>query len=384
MTTLPLVSTGAPTSLQDLPPAPTATPAGPNVAHDAPPVPTGGAPFAHLRAPHELHPLAQQQVLYADAGGAAGATNPTALPRGVPDAATRKWDVHGTSQADIDALKRSLDPQQVRLGHTIENAKAAYGDLLGKNGGRIVVTMNAGNGGEPVMTLMAKGFDPKLPVRVHTHYHGDNATVGDPEGSKAGQNSRIRATQARDPQMVFILPECQNAKPTPDGPKHNLGYPANWGNVKSQAETTDLALAAADIPKRKLEQETVSVHSRGGEVIEMLMKNDPSGNSLRANRLELHDSLYGSPDDVAKWGRTDNGRQVEKVIYVQGTNIKAGYGHDQEIRKVFKGAYIRIDVASHAPPPPAPGTTPPAVRPYHPDPHYQTTGRYLAIWPLPN
>ncbi len=128
------------------------------------------------------------------------------------DAATRTYDVATTSKADIDALKNSPDKQQQRLGHTIENLQNSYRDLLDGKQVNIKVTMNAANGNEPVATMTSAALDPKLPVRVHTHYHGDNATVGDPEGSKAGQNSRIRATLARDPQTVFVLPECQSAR----------------------------------------------------------------------------------------------------------------------------------------------------------------------------
>ena len=120
---------------------------------------------------------------------------------------------------------------------------------------------------------------------------------------------------------------------------HDNGYHADWSNVQSQARTTDEALKAAGITR--VEKQTVSVHSRGGEVIQRLMTLDPSGHALRADRLELHDSLYGSQGAVAQWGRTANGKQVDKVVYVHGTNAA---GRDQEIAKVFKGAYVRIDV----------------------------------------
>jgi hypothetical protein len=115
------------------------------------------------------------------------------------------------------------------------------------------------------------------------------------------------------------------------------------------------------------------------------MKDDKSGRSLRADRLELHDCLYGSPDDVAAWGRTANGEKVGRVIYVQGTNVESGYGNDSEIRKTFKGStYIRIDIshqdaARHA----NDKDKDHDVRRHHANPHYQTTGRYLGIWPLP-
>lgn len=345
-------------------------------------------------------------------GARAGAGAPVvhgAMPKAggctVAGAATRSFDVGKTTQAEIDALKASCNRAEQRLGHTIENAKAAYGDLIGR-GARILVQANAGNGGQPVMTIVGPGFDPKLPARIHTHYHGDNATVADPVGSKAGQNSRIRATIERDPQTVFVLPEAVPKSGDPiarvDSPTRDGYYKASWAHVRSQAETTDIALRAAGITK--IERQTVSVHSRGGEVIQQLMANDPSGRSLRADRLELHDSLYGSQGAVAAWGRTDNGRQVDKVIYVHGTNPG---GRDAEIAKVFKGAYIRIDIARQKPLDEqsnpvvyrgadagrtqaepggrghAPKGQPNVVRQFDPDPHYRTTGQFLAIWPLP-
>lgn len=396
MTTFSLVGAGHAAPLPaDSPAAPLDTAAhvgaldAPAAVADAP----GGA-FARLGASHDLHPLARHHVAQADAAGHAQAHGCK-----VADASNRVYDVAKTSQADIDALKNSCDPAQRRLGHTIENAKASYGDLLAK-GARIVVTLNAGNGGEPVMTLMGPGFDPKLPARIHTHYHGDNATVADPQGSKAGQNSRIRETVARDPQTVFVLPECKSVfdrDTLPDSPTHDKSYRADWGNVKSQARTTDDALKAAGITK--VGRETVSFHSRGGEAIQKLMHDDPSGQSLRASRLELHDCLYGSQYAVVAWGHTDNGKHVDKVIYVHGTNEE---GRDKEIAKTFKGAYVRIDVSHQQP---MNDKTNPVVydgkdsarddhihgkkghegvRQYHPNPHYQTTGRYLAVWPLPN
>lgn len=113
-----------------------------------------------------------------------------------------------------------------------------------------------------------------------------------PPTHQAGQASRIREIIARDLQMVFLLPGCRSARPTPHGPKHNLEYKAEWGNVKSQVETTAGALRAADINPWKVGQETVSFHSHGAKVIEKLMKDDQKGNLLRADRLELHDCLY--------------------------------------------------------------------------------------------
>jgi hypothetical protein len=400
MTTMPLVSAGGATpALPDLAAAHLDQPADLASVLGAGAEVVGGDALVLFSAPHDLHPLAQRQHHQAYVAKGGGATGAQASSCKVADAASRAYDVKQTSQAEIDVLKKSCDPAQQRLGRTIEHARASYGDLLDK-GAKIVVALNAGNGGEPVMTFMGPGFDPKLPARIHTHYHGDNATVADPVGSKAGQNSRIRETVARDPQTVFVLPECKSVfdrDTLPDSPTHDKSYHADWGNVKSQAQTTDDALKAAGISK--VDQETVSVHSRGGEVIQKLMHDDPTGKSLRANRLELHDSLYGSQGAVAAWGRTENGKHVDKVIYVHGTNEE---GRDKEIAKTFKGAYVRIDISRQKP---LNDSNNPVVydgkdarrddhihgkkghegaRQFHPNAHYQTTGRFLAIWPLPN
>jgi hypothetical protein len=49
-----------------------------------------------------------------------------------------------------------------------------------------------------------------------------------------------------------MLPECRSVfdrDTLPDSPAHDKIYYAVWGNVKSQAETTDRALEAAGITK---------------------------------------------------------------------------------------------------------------------------------------
>ena len=403
MTTMPPVGAGSVTPLPADPlPAAHDQAADLSAGHGpdaAGPRGVGGSIVALFGAAHEMHSAGQQQA-YVKNGGAQGAET-KAAHKLVPDAATRTYDVATTSQADIDALKNSPDPKQQRLGQTIENVKASYGDML--DHANIQVAMNAGNGGEPVVTITSDKFDYTKPTRVHTHYHGDNATVGDPVGSKAGQASRIREILARDPQTVFVLPECHNPTPTVDGPKNDNYYHADWSNVKSQAETTDLALKAAGAYKSNVVQETVSLHSRGGEVIQNLMNHDPSGKSLRADRLELHDSLYGSQGAVAQWGRTDNGKHVSHVIYVHGSNGGLhGDGRDKEIAKTFgAGKYHRIDIVNQAPlndkndPVVYDGKDAKrddhihgpkgheGVRQFNPDVHYQTTGRFLGLWPLP-
>lgn len=354
---------------------------------DAPAQVSGTDPLAQFGSMNGFHPQVQA-VAYSSPGGGSGGTKAAAV-----------YDVAKTPQAEIDRLKRSADPVERKIGTIIENAKVAYGDLLAK-GARIVVTTSQGNGGDPVLTLTGPKFNPKLPAHVHTHYHGDNATVADPIGSKAGTNVRIREAVARDPQMVFVLPESREATKQPskiahqavDTPSSNSKYYASWQHVASQAQTTDDALKAAGVTK--VGHEVVSVHSRGGSVISRLMDQDPSGKLLRANRLEMYDSLYGSQWDVAKWAKTPNGKAVERVIYYHGTNDA---GAEAPVKQAFRDKFTQINAVTpkneDAVNPiyrDAQGNT--FMRPdwkgrMHPvrifeaDAHYRTTGQYLGTEP---
>lgn len=375
------------------------------------------------------------------------------------------YDVATTKQADIDKLKRTdvtddqlkklkhadvsaremerlqksprpADQQKVRditsdrqqahdieaqrrLASTIENARDSYKQLLADKG-RIVVFASDANGGQPVMVVTGKGFKGDKDALVHTHYHGDNATVADPQGSKSGMQARIVDTITKNPQAVFVLPESANAPAKPDSPANNSKYSVNWREVKSQAQTTADAMAAAGVEKPA--KQVVSLHSGAGKVVQVLMKLDPTGSLLKADRLELYDSLYGTrnhdwkkgPDrngweqSVADWGGTANGKAVERVIYYHGTNEGARIN---VIRDTFKeetkgGKLLRVAMDPKA-------IDDPAVNPKVPDAagkdqiridyklkdgkwvesrrstvhrfelntHYQTTGQFLGTEP---
>lgn len=305
-----------------------------------------------------------------------------------------------TAQSEIDRLKKSSDPKDRRMATTIENARVAYADLIAA-GGKVVVTTSPGNDGQPVVVITGPNFDPKEPARVHTHYHGDNATAADPRGSKAGTNARIQEVIARNPQTVFVVPESlarpgQEKKQLPDGPKHDGDYKASWANAKSQAQTTDDALATIGVTR--VSKEVVSFHSRGGEALQQIMK-DTTGSGLRADRVELHDCLYGSQYKAAEWARTDNGRAVSRVVFYHGSN--RANAHDP-VQQAFGSKFTKVEMGKQKP---LDDTTNPVhrdpdgktytryrewtdkngvehvsrptVRQFDPDPHYRTTGQFL-------
>lgn len=300
-------------------------------------IPEGYVPPASVSAPDIDQP---EDVC--PAGGPESPHGPS-WPPALPDGG---YDVGAMSPADIQALKTSPDKDKRQLGATIENAKINYSEMLAK-GERIVVTTPAANGGKPVLTLVPPGFDPCKPARVNTHYHGFNSTVADPKGAGGGLTARIEEVQAKDPQTVFVLPECKNAPAERSVLDPNKGnYNTDWSNVSSQADTEKDALAAAGISN--VGTHVVSAHSGGGAALAAAIKAHPDGSGVKCDKLELLDCLYGSEKELADWGKTANG-QAADVNYFHGTNDHS----DKGLKTVFGDRYHRKDVGM-----PKPGDNP--------------------------
>jgi hypothetical protein len=370
-----------------------------------------------------------------------------AYPNGMTQADVDKLTRYDISQATIDAMKKSGKPAvradgerldnnrqqgaaleaRHRLGVTIENARTTYAGMLSMQPPAVIkAVMSAGNGGQPVLVLVNPYFDHSKPARhVHTHYHGDNATVADRQGSKAGTFARLIDQFNREPQSVWVLPESV-ARPNkkdewpqqPDSAKHDTSYKASWDNVVSQTQTTRDALNAVGVSDQGAKH-VVSAHSRGGSALDRVMAHDPTGAGLKADRLELHDSLYGSQFAVAQWGATANGKAAARVVFYRGWNDdNAG----DVIKQAFRSPrgtpprYEKIDVSQKLAemrkkdpgvedkvnPQYTDGTTTDYTRTvqvkgrdgkYHPvqvplrqfdpDPHYRTTGQFLDKEPGP-
>jgi hypothetical protein len=252
------------------------------------------------------------------------------------------YDVSAIATPDLVALER--DPKTKLLGFTIDNARVNYADTIAR-GGRVVVTTSAGNGGLPVVTIVPPGFDPSQPARVHTHYHGFNATVADPKGHGSGTTARIEEVQAADPQTVFVLPECSNAPAQPSRLDDKGNYSTKWTNVSDVTETTDDALAAAGVDASALSERVVSAHSGGGAALAAAIDAHPDGSGLAADRLELLDCLYGSEAELAKWAKTANGQDCGSVVYFHGTNTHPDAG----LKKGFGTRWKRVNVAQPKP-----------------------------------
>ncbi len=260
-------------------------------------------------------------------------TQPTPAPPPKHELPPGSYDVARVTPEQLDGLKHSKNPKDQALAATIQRSRIAYAEQI-KNGSQIIANRSEGNGGQPVLTMLPPGFDPSKETRVHTHYHGYNATVADGKSHGAGLTNRIDEIQKRNgPQTVIVLPECANAQAG--------DYATDWSNVKSQANTTNEALKAAGVTNPTYR--VVSAHSGGGDALTYAINRDKSGNGLQADRLELQDCLYGSQGPVANWARTGNGQAAKSVVYLHGTN-KAS---DSGLKNAFGNRYVRQDYGDH-------------------------------------
>ncbi len=415
---------------------------------------SAGDPLAAFGAMHGLH---KDVARFADSK-----TDKAQLPPGdapVLETKNKKKDaaqapIHAPTAAVCKAPDKTYDLAKVtpdvikdlracgqrQLADTIEHAKASYADLLALNPpAKLYVTLSAGNGGVPVLVVKGPKFDPQADAHVHTHYHGDNATVADPLGSKAGVNARIREVILnKDPQAVFVLPEASNSTAPDklprthhpvDSPAMDNKYPVNWSNVKDQVQTTKDALAAAGVTK--VGESVVSAHSGGGMALVNLINADKAGGTLlRADRLELYDCMYhfniapidGKPNPryfteqrLADWSKTPNGQAVKQVNFYEAGSDSTG-ARAKVVERAFPAhggqAVFKLYPMSKEPslfdangkidPKVDPvardvhGNTieqkvlvrpqddkPPVAHNYRPTPHYRTVGERLGDGPQP-
>jgi hypothetical protein len=268
------------------------------------------------------------------------------VPGALPAAGLDPFSI-GADQ--VSALKQGT-PDEQRLAATILNARSNLAGLA-KAGAKVAVSTGPGNGGQPVITVVPKGFDPSKPATVHTHYHGFYSTAAAPPGDQAQVTHNLTEAVGRDPQTIYVLPECKSA-PMKAGAA--MGK-TDWSNVQSVTRSADDALLAAGLSPRSLtiKERVVSAHSGGGRALGYAMANTPDGSGLRADRIELEDCAYGAPegtlsavDALKQWMGTATGQAAKSVVYIDG-----GGGNDQkpdaELKAALGGRYSQQTVPSH-------------------------------------
>jgi hypothetical protein len=205
-----------------------------------------------------------------------------------------------TASAPSSTELKALGSKSPALVRTVRQARLAFADLLA-GGGKLFVFASAANGGQPVLTIRGPGFDPKLPAKVQTHYHGDRTSVAEENGHTT---QAIEQLIAADPQRVFVLPEARanvNAEKT------------DWTNVLDQPQTTREALSAAAISL--VGERTVSAHSSGGRALAKALEKP-----IEADRVLCLDCLYEPAMSMLKKGLKKNGKSMKELVVVRGTN----------------------------------------------------------------
>jgi hypothetical protein len=349
-------------------------------------------------------------------GGTQAAPAKTSNVNAKQTTTTKQPETYDISKVTPQQIQELRDKKQYQLANTIENAEIAYHDFVKANPGvKVIVTTSEGNGGKPV--LVVKGAKADKDAHVHTHYHGDNATVADPLGSKAGQNARIRDTLMKDPHAVFVLPEAANSSDEhnnkTDSSMNDNKYSVSWSNVKNQVKTTNDALEAAGV-QRPPKESVVSFHSGGGMALVNLVNNnkDKGNATLQADRLELYDCVYhfgekeGKPlpayhfeQRFREWSQTDSGKAVKQVVFYRGSNDVSRAAVME--KAVGKDKFKTIDMKDEPPVddtinPPAENAngnwmeivrngeqTGKVARNFNPDRHYRTVGQFMGTRPRP-
>ncbi len=175
--------------------------------------------------------------------------------------------------------------------------------------GRFAVVDLASNGGRSVAVYLPQGFDPALPAKLLSYFHGHGGSVG--EGfARSGLFGRIRDLAARHPQTIFVFPQAAAA---PFGYWMAPSEDFLW--LEGQALLVARDLLGGRWPGAIVSR-IVAAHSGGG----LALKNAVVWNAFQADRIELLDSAYGDwAQVVASWAAAERAG----VAYPTGPTIEA-------------------------------------------------------------
>jgi hypothetical protein len=190
--------------------------------------------------------------------------------------------------------------------------------------GRYSVTDMASNGGRPVAVWLPAGFDPALPVRVVTYFHGHGGNVGVAFAS-SGVLARLRERGARYPQTVFVCPQAASAPFS----YWMLAGRESFAGLGREAEAEALRLAGGAVGRLDVRARIVSAHSGGG----LALRNAVTAGEFRADYVELLDCAYGDwAQVVVRWalGLPAGGRPYFEAWHTPGSTAT----HDQEIARM--------------------------------------------------
>ena len=257
----------------------------------------------------------------------------------------------------LKMLQASSTASDRALASTLLHARTAYTAYLSRGAHINVCSGGAnGNGGQPILTLMSPKFDASRPATIHTHYHGNSATVSEDLADRGRFQKRLTETQVADPQLVWVLPECANP-PAAYGTRTPT-FECSWENVTSQRLATQTALAASGI-RAPFVETVASFHSRGYRALSQACQAE-GGAGLQCDRLEMLDCLYKDTGDlVAKWAQTPSGQKCKRAVYLYASNELS---KAQNLAAAFSDRYERRNVSGGA------------------DAHARTRGIYMHVF----
>jgi hypothetical protein len=152
--------------------------------------------------------------------------------------------------------------------------------------GKSSATLMAGNGDRPVIVYVPIGLDPKQPVCVLTYFHGHKANVTEERLLAA-----FEALTQTSPQTLIVVPRAAE-----DPFNTWLRAPESFTALERQA--VGEAARLSGVTELSVSIRIVSAHSGGG----VALKNAAKQGDLRADKINLLDSAYGSwAEVVTRW-----------------------------------------------------------------------------------
>ena len=154
--------------------------------------------------------------------------------------------------------------------------------------GAFSVTDMASNGRRPVAVWLPAGFDPALPCRVLTYFHGHGGNVGEAFAAN-GVLARLRDRGARYPQTVFVCPQAAAAPFS-----YWMHAPGeSFAGLDRESTAEALRLLGHGAMRLDVSDRIVSAHSGGG----LALRNAVTAGEFRADYIEFLDCTYGD------WGQ---------------------------------------------------------------------------------
>lgn len=184
---------------------------------------------------------------------------------------------HGPDRIDI------RQPMTPEMRKALERAQKRFGHIPGA---QISVSASPATEGKPVVLVRHAQADPNN-LTLQTHFHGYMHMDAQVKYEKR-IGETVAAAWARDPNLVFVLPEARN-----EGQDHS-----DWNNAKNVTAAAQNALEGSGLTWQGVKTCILSGHSAGGSPVAKALARAQMGEEGVFHRVELYDPAFRSNPTV--------------------------------------------------------------------------------------